>query len=410
MISLAVAAAEEGGAGRVDPAAFDDGEAYIDYRGTARTITTESFSDVLQGDVKDPEAFAGAIVIVGASAPTLQDIHQTPFGDPMSGAEIQANAIFTVLEGNPLAATPTWLDVLLIALLGFAAPLTGMRLRPEPTFGLAIVLGGVYLVVAQLAFNSGAILSVTYPLLALAIGAIGTLGLYYLLVAFERQRVRDTFARFVPANVVDQVLERTEGGEVRLGGVRTESTVLFADLRGFTSYSESRSPDEVVEVLNDYLGEMTDAIMDHGGTLVAYMGDGIMAVFGAPIEQPDHADCALAAAREMLEVRLPAFNARLRESGQGEGFRIGIGINTGEVMSGQVGSIRRMEYTALGDTTNTAARLEEMTKASDHQLFVADSTRESLHGTAEDELAEVGELAVRGKEVSIRVWTVPGTE
>ncbi len=136
-------------------------------------------------------------------------------------------------------------------------------------------------------------------------GAICTLGLRYLLAAFERQRVRDAFARFVPANVVDEVLAQA-GGELRLGGVRRECTVLFSDLRSFTSFSESRRPDEVVEVLNRYLGQMTDVILDHGGTLVAYMGDGIMAVFGAPIEQPDHADRALAAAHEMLDVRLPA--------------------------------------------------------------------------------------------------------
>ena len=118
--------------------------------------------------------------------------------------------------------------------------------------------------------------------------------------------------------------------------------------------------------------------MDHGGTLVAYMGDGIMAVFGAPIEQPDHADRALAAAREMLSVRLERFNAWIREQGLGEGFRMGIGLNSGIVMSGQVGSERRIEYTAVGDTTNTAARLEGMTKGTPHQIFIADSTRALL--------------------------------
>jgi len=409
LTSFSVATAEESGAGPVDPGEFGAGDAFIDYRGPTNTFTIESFSDVLRGRVSDPAAFEDAIIVIGASAPTLQDVHPTPYGTLMSGAEIQANAIFSVLDGIPLGETPAGLDVALIALLGFAAPLAGLRLRPEPAFGLAIVLGALYLVVAQLAFNAGAVLPVTYPLLALTIGAIGTLGLYYLLTAFERQRVRDTFARFVPGNVVDQVLERTGGGDVRLGGVRRESTVLFADLRGFTAFSESRSPAEVMEVLNDYLGEMTDAIMDHGGTLVAYMGDGIMAVFGAPIEQPDHADRALAAAREMLEVRLPAFNARLREAGRGDGFRIGIGLNSGAVMSGQVGSIRRMEYTALGDTTNTASRLEDMTKTTDEQLFVAEATRQSLQSAAGD-LEPVGEFSVRGKEAGVKVWTLPGTQ
>ncbi len=135
-------------------------------------------------------------------------------------------------------------------------------------------------------------LPVVYPLLALALSALGALAVNYVLNAFERQRVHDTFARFVPAAVVSEVLARTDE-DLRLGGVRRECTVLFSDLRGFTSFSEELPPDSVIEVLNRYLEEMSDAIMDQGGTLVAYMGDGIMAVFGAPLEQPDHADRAL---------------------------------------------------------------------------------------------------------------------
>ena len=179
-------------------------------------------------------------------------------------------------------------------------------------------------------------LPVVYPLLALLVGGVGTLAMNYLVAAFERQRARDTFSRFVPADVVDQLLADS-GGEVRLGGVRRECTMLFSDIRGFTTYAETTPADEVVEVLNRYLGEMTDAMMDNGGTLVSYIGDGIIAVFGAPVEQADHADRAIAAAREMLDVRLPRFNDWMAESGHGEGFRIGIGLNSGEVMSGQVG-------------------------------------------------------------------------
>ena len=128
--------------------------------------------------------------------------------------------------------------------------------------------------------------------------------------------MRDTFSRFVPAEVVDQLLADS-GGDVRLGGVRRECTMLFSDIRGFTTYAETTPADEVVEVLNHYLGEMTDAMMDNGGTLVSYLGDGIIAVFGAPLAQPDHADRAVAAAREMLEVRLPRFNAWMAENGLG---------------------------------------------------------------------------------------------
>ncbi len=134
---------------------------------------------------------------------------------------------------------------------------------------------------------------------------------------------------------------------VRLGGVRGEATVMFSDLRGFTSFSETLEPERVIESLNSYLTEMSEAILDHGGTLVAYMGDGIMAVFGAPLKQADHADRALEAAREMLD-RMGGFNDWLREQGLNDGFKMGIGLNSGPVMSGNVGSERRLEYTALG--------------------------------------------------------------
>jgi class 3 adenylate cyclase len=219
--------------------------------------------------------------------------------------------------------------------------------------------------------------------------------------AMERQRVHDVFARFVGEQVVDDVLERA-GDDVRLGGERRECTVMFSDLRGFTSFGEATPPDLVISILNAYLTEMSDAILDNGGTLISYMGDGIMAVFGAPLDQPDHRDRALATAREML-TRLDRFNERMRGRGVERPFQMGIGIKTGEVMCGNVGSERRLEYTAIGDTTNTAARLEGMTKGSGYAVFVADSTRSGLLSQADD-LELVADMPVRGRSAPVRVW------
>ena len=296
-------------------------------------------------------------------------------------------------------------DLLLILLLGAVPAAVTLRLRPTWALLTALGLGIAYAAFVQLAFGAGKVLPVVYPLLALVVSTLGALAVNYVLTAFERQRVRDTFARFVPEAVVAQVLERGDG-DLRFGGVRRECTVLFSDLRGFTTFAEQPPPDTVIEVLNHYLEEMSDAIMDHGGTLVAYMGDGIMAVFGAPLEQPDHADRAIAAAREMLDQRLTRFNEWMRREGH-KGFAMGIGLNSGTVMSGQVGSQRRIEYTAIGDTTNTAARLEGMTKGSGHQLFIADSTRAALKEDPGD-LELIGEREVRGRAHEITVWTLRG--
>jgi adenylate cyclase len=224
----------------------------------------------------------------------------------------------------------------------------------------------------------------------------------------EQERVRGVFSRFVPEHVVEDVLARADA-DLRLGGSRDLGTVMFTDLRGFTAFSESTPPQRVIEVLNEYFGEMIDAIFEHEGTLVGYRGDGILAVFGAPIEIDDHADRALAAAREMLDLRLPRFNDWLRDRRLGDGFAIGIGLNTGHFMSGNVGSTRRLEYTVHGDTVNTAARLEEMTKSARRSILIAESTRAALRSTPED-LAYVGEFEVRGRRSTIRLWTLASAE
>jgi adenylate cyclase len=219
----------------------------------------------------------------------------------------------------------------------------------------------------------------------------------------EQARVRDMFARFLPESMVDQVM--VNGNEdVRLGGVRLVGTALFADLRGFTTFAESTPPDRVIEVLNRFLGEMSDAVLDNGGTLVAYLGDGLMAVFGAPVASDDHADRALRAAREMLRVGLPRFNRWLTETSDRDGFAMGIGVSSGPLMSGNVGSERRLEYTAVGDTVNTASRLESLTKDVPHQMLISDSTRQLLSN--EQSLVFVDEVTLRGRATPTQLWTL----
>ena len=276
--------------------------------------------------------------------------------------------------------------------------LAGLWLGQLRGFLLSIAAGVLFAAAAYAAFRSGWIVPVVAPLSALAVSATAVLAVLVVHEAVERRRVRDLFSRFVPERVVDEVIDHTDD-ELRLGGVRRECTVLFSDLRGFTTYSEETPPDRVISVLNDYLSEMSDAIMDGGGTLVSYLGDGIMAVFGAPLDQPDHRDRAVAVAREMLS-RLERFN---RENSGGHDFRMGIGINTGYAMCGNVGSERRVEYTAIGDPINTAARLESMTKGSGYDMFIAESTYGGLDAPARD-LELVGELEVRGRRSRVRVW------
>ena len=384
---------------------FPERHPWIDFYGPPGTFRTYSFIDVLRGNVA-ASAFRGRLVVVGPAAGGLQDVHSTPMarGDLMSGAELQANTVATVLRGFPLRSAPFAITLLSILVLAMAAPLLSLRMRAFRALTVGAALAAAFAVAAQIGFDRGLVVQVAAPLTAFALAAGGTLAVQYLTETRERRRMRSVFARFVPEAVVEDVLRRTED-DLRLGGTRLLGTVMFADLRNFTSFSESLPPDAVIRLLNRYLEGMSEAILGHGGTLVAYMGDGVMAVFGAPIEQDDHADRALAAAREMLTMRLPEFNRYLREEGLSEeGFRLGIGLNSGYVMSGNVGSSRRLEYTAVGDTTNTAARLERMTKATPYQLLMSGSTRDLL--VAQDDVIYVRESAVEGRDAGVTLWSV----
>ncbi len=401
--TFAVVAAEVATGRKIKRSSFQSGTVYIDYLGPRFTFPYVSYVTALRGKLP-PSYFRGKIVVIGAVTPLLQDIHSTSTDTLMPGPEIQANEIETVLRGLPLRGAPGWLNIALIVLLGVAVPLLSLQLGPNAATVSAFGLGAIYTVFTQLAFNSGLVVSYVYPILALVLAGTGSLAVQLVTEAIERIRTRDLFSRFVPENVVDEVLASADG--LRLGGVQREGTVMFSDLRGFTSLAESLAPGTVIDVLNHYLSEMSDAILDHGGTLVAYMGDGIMAVFGAPLPQADHADRALSAAREMLQVRLPRFNQWLRENEISSGFRMGIGLNSGHVMSGHVGSERRVEYTAVGDTTNSASRIEGMTKGTPYQLLVSDATREALRSPPDD-LVFFDEVEIRGRVERMKLWGLP---
>jgi adenylate cyclase len=210
------------------------------------------------------------------------------------------------------------------------------------------------------------------------------------------------FSRFLPEQVVDQVLA-DDGSESLLSARRLTGTVMFTDLRGFTTFAESTNVEVVVDVLNRYLAEVTDAVLNEGGTLVGYLGDGVIAVFGAPIETKDHADRAVRAARQIAGPRLDAFNEWVAEQQIYHRFRLGVGLNAGPIMSGNVGSERRLEYTVIGDTTNTAARVESLTKDYDQAILMTQSVVDELTNPPAD-LRFVDEVIPRGRTAPVRLW------
>jgi adenylate cyclase len=403
LVSFAIASAEEFEGGRRPNRT---GYEWIDWSGPPGTVRYVPFSKLIEKRVPD-STFRGKIVVIGATAPSLQDVHPTAVGggEQMPGPEIQANAIATALANFPLQEAPRGLNVVLIVLLGLVGPGVAIGAGPLRAAVYGVLVAALFAVGVQVAFNNGLIVSFLYPLGSLLLGVVGALAISVVLGAFERERVRQVFSRFVPEPVVDEVLKNVDQ-DLRLGGREEVVTVLFSDIRGFTTFSETREPQVVIDVLNEYLTRMTSVILAHGGTLVSFIGDGILAVFGAPIRMDDHADRALAASREMAGPVLDRFNEWLVEQGHADGFRIGIGLNSGAVMAGNVGSEQRLEYTVIGDTANTASRVEGLTKGTPHAIYLSDSTCEMLADRPAD-LEHLDEMAVRGRASKVVIWTVP---
>lgn len=388
-----------------DPAVRDR---RIAFAGPPGTVEELSFLRVVDGDVL-PRAVRGRAVVVGATVPELHDLHPTAAGGgPMPGPEIQANTIQTVLDDYPLQDAPPVLSVLLVLLAGLLAPLATLVGRPVRAVGqafLAAAVGGALTVVgAQLLFAAGIVVPVAAALLALVLGTAGAVATTYVLEVRARQRLLTTFERFVAPDVAAQLLP-DGGGAPRIASRRVEATVLFCDLRGFTRMAEDLDPDDVIAILNRYLGLVSEAVFAAGGTVASYQGDGVLAVFGAPIAQADHADRALRAARAIVDDGLPAFNAWLREAGLSDApVSVGIGVNTGPVMSGLVGSDRRLEYAVVGDTTNVAARLQALGRTAPGSLFVAASTVAALRDGA-PQLTVHDTVQLRGRREPLVVYT-----
>ena len=223
----------------------------------------------------------------------------------------------------------------------------------------------------------------------------------------EQERVQEVFTRFLPEQIAAEMLAASDGVP-KIRAVRLWATVMFVDLRGFTRFADDAPVEQVISVLARYLSTMGDCVLDHGGTLVKNLGDGLMAAFGAPVESVDHADRAVATAIEMTTTRLDDFNGWLRAEGiTDDGFAMGVGLASGRVMSGTLGSERRFDYDVIGDTVNTAARIEQLTKQTSSAVLIADQTKTNMTGSTEA-LRFVDEFEIRGKQSRIKLWTPDG--
>ena len=359
-----------------------------------------------------PSRFEGKTVIVGGTAAGLYDRHSTPVGvegttvggeGDYPGMEIFATFLSNVRQQHYLrdfaGGWPYGL-ALLMAVIGALLVVS----RPERLGWATVVMigiGTVYVAAAAMAFYYLLWwVPVVGPALALIVGFSVTSAVSYAVEGRRRQELRSLFQRYVSPQVVDEVVREPEALE--MGGEEVEGTVFFSDIKGFTGVAEQLSPPEVVEELNQYFGLATDVVLDRRAMVDKFIGDAIMAVFGAPVRQDDHAAQACLAALEMDQVLSDYYGGT--EDDDRPPFRSRIGIHTGRIVVGNVGTERRVDYTAIGDAVNVAARLEQANKQYGTRILISEATFQDAHPSIE--VRELDLLRVTGKETPIRIYEV----
>ncbi len=364
----------------------------IRFRGHEGTFLTIPFIDLISGDVP-PRITENKIVIIGATAPNLHDTFATPVGQ-LPGIEVHANALATQMRDDAPRDISPILAIVLFVFVNTLAVLLSLTLRRLLVFALTLAgLLGVIVAGASLAFSAGIIVPHFYAGIGLILTALLSTGAKYILTAREKAFIRRSFATYVAPDVVDELSKHPE--KLTLGGETKTITVFFSDIRGFTSIAETLSAEALMDKLNQYFHAVTSVIQSRRGLVDKYIGDAVMAFWGAPLENARHAEDACASAIEQAKA-LEQINSRWRTENEAT-FAIGMGISTGEVVVGNMGSLDRFNYTIIGDEVNFTSRLEGLNKAYGTVCLVSESTVTALPHDHGFTLRELDTVRVKGK-------------
>jgi adenylate cyclase len=395
------------------------GRLLVNYAGPLKTedgletFKVYSFVDIMKGRVP-AEELRDKIFMVGPTAVGIYDLRNTPFDTAYPGVGIHVNVLENILTQN-FVQKPGWMkifDIGIVVLLGIVLGLLLGRLRSFAGAFATVVLALSYYIFTQYAFAEWGIwLSTVYPQLEI-ISVFGVI-LTYKYMTEERQarQIKGAFQSYVTPSVVNQVL--LDPSKLKLGGETRELTVLFSDIRGFTTISEQLNSEQLVDLLNAYLSSMTDLVFDFDGTLDKYMGDAVMAIWGAPVVQGDHAKRACFAAIEMMRVLEQELKPRWARDGLKSipaglipVMDIGIGLNTGPMSVGNMGSTQRFDYTVMGDNVNLGSRLEGINKPYGTNIIISEWTRS--HVGASIITRELDAVRVKGKNEPVRIYELVG--
>jgi adenylate cyclase len=376
------------------------GRLLINYRGGPQTFPHYSVADILAGAIP-AETIKDRVVFVGSTAIGVYDLRVTPFSSVYPGLEVHANVVDNILRQTFLFR-PAWASVFDLTAIVFMGLITGLvlpRLRVFYSVMLIGVLFAGYLVVSQAFFiHEGIWLNAVYPLLTVVVVYTAITFYRYVTEEREKKKIRGAFNYYVTASVVNEMLKNPE--KLKLGGEKKELTVLFSDIRGFTSLAEQMAPEALVYLLNEYLTEMTDVVFEFDGLLDKYIGDAIMAVFGAPLEQTDHPHRACHTALRMMR-RLADLQGKWESEGNPR-LEVGIGINTGPMVVGNMGSKRRFDYTVMGDAVNLGSRLEGINKEYGTHTVISEFTYERVR--TDFACRELDAVRVKGRARPVRIF------
>jgi adenylate cyclase len=372
--------------------------ALINFRGGRKTYQWIPYYQVVRGEIP-PSFWAGKIVLIGPTSEILHDQFPTPFarGGDMPGVEIHANALETLVRGNPIREVPRPVSTALAVVAGLLGSILVVRLR---ALRALLAAAGLWAVLTLAAYAGFVVADVWMRgmagTLALVLGYGATVIEHFVREQRERRRLSHFFS---PAVVKEVVRQKEEGS---LTTARRLVTVLFSDIRGFTTLSEQLQPEQVEEMLREYLTEMTEIVFRNGGAVDKYIGDCVMALYNVPFEDPEHAVKAVRTGLEFQERTLAV--SRRWEEKLGIAIRNGVGINTGEAVVGTLGSKQLLQYTAIGDTINLGARLESITKEYKSNIIISESTYELVKGKFVTK--ELGEVTVKGKTQPVKIYSV----
>jgi len=350
----------------------------------------------------DPAEFKDKIVFIGFTASGLRDVFSSPFGDDlmMPGIQLHASMADSILATRFITPASPRSRVATVFIVAVSIGLLSAFLPFTAAAGAAAAILAGWCWFALSAFRAGSWLNMMQPLTAGAIALFAGTAYQYFVEDREKRKMKRLFGRYVSRDVYEQLTAHPELAE--LGGKRREMTVLFSDIRGFTSVTEKGNPEELVAQLNEYFSRMVEIVFRHKGTVDKFVGDMVMALFGAPLDDPDHAEHAVQAAIDMVR-ELGELNKAWAERGMTQ-LDIGVGINSGDMIAGNIGSSSIMSYTVIGDNVNLGSRLESLNKDYKTRIIMSDATRTRLRNTYETR--PLGDVKVKGKTRAVAIYEI----